>query len=216
MKGLKIMYRKQMLLQRILCILMIVTSAVVFVYALGYMTDANDMIAAAALGHESDTLTKAETDVLKAPMRQYLNDMNLFDRDFVKVGIALILVSLTLLLTNTHTRRKYYISNYVTTALTAGAACAAAVWAHHHINLLKNQYYSGSINFEFIKEACDDLVRDGNVKSVNVYTESAFWFDVHYYIFGILLLTAALLIMNAIWKTILMKRERNALATGRT
>lgn len=210
------MYKKQMALQRILCILMVVVSAVVFAYALGYMTDANDMISVAALGHEPDGVSKARIEELKAPMRRFLEDMDLFDRDFVKVGIALILVSLTLLLTNTHTRRKYYISNYITTLLTACAACAAAAWAHARIVPLKNVYYSGALDFRFIREACDDLVREGTVKSVNVYTESAFWFDAHYYIFGAMLLIAALLIMNAIWKTILMKREREALETGRT
>ena len=67
-----------------------------------------------------------------------------------------------------------------------------------------------------MKMACDDLARgNGSVQSVNVYTESAFWFDVHYYVFGILLLMAAFLILNAIWKSILMKREKNALAMGK-
>lgn len=214
------MYRKQMTLQRILCILMVVVSAVVFVYALGFMTDANDMIATAALGYEAPTGTsaevKAEIAAKKAPMRQFMDDMNLFDSTFVKVGIGLILVSLTLLLTNTHTRRKYYISNYIATLLTVGAACAVSVWAHGEIAGLRARYFSGEIDFDFVKMACDDLARgNGSVQSVNVYTESAFWFDVHYYVFGILLLMAAFLILNAIWKSILMKREKNALAMGK-
>ena len=211
------MYRKQMVLQRILCILMVVISATVFVYALGYMTDANDMIVDGALGYEPDVSegpeVKAAIEAKKVPMRQYIQDMNLFDRDFVRAGIVLILCSLMLLLTNTHTRRKYYISNYIATLINAAAAVAVPVWAHQHITGLKNQYYSGAIDFEFVKKTTAGLVQDN---SVNVYTESAFWFDVHYYIFAVMLLMAALLILNAIWKIILMKREKDALGMGRT
>jgi len=211
------MYRKQMMLQRILCIVIIVASAIVFVYALGFMTDANDMIRDAALGYtpasnESEAV-KAEFEAKKAPMRRYLEDMNAFDSDFIRVGIGLILVSLTLIITNTQSRRKYYISNYASSVITSASICAAAAWAHNGIVPLKNQYYSGAIDFEFVKAATADNAREG---AVNVYTESAFWFDFHYYIFGILLLMAALLILNTIWKIILMKHEKNALATGRT
>ena len=216
-KGFIIMYKKQMMLQRILCILMIVISAVVFVYALGYMTDANDMIRDCALGYEpdinEDPEVKAAIEARKVPMRQYMQDMNLFDRDLVRIGIALILISLTLLLTNTHIRRKYYISNYIAILINAVAAFAASIWAHQQIIRLKSQYYSGAIDFEYVRFTTATFVREN---SVNVYTESAFWFDAHYYIFGAMLLIAALLILNAIWKTILMRREKEALAMGRT
>ena len=210
------MYRKQMTFQRILCILVIVISAAVFVYALGFMTDANDMIQNCALGYEPDVNeapeVKAAIEAKKAPMRRYMEDMNLFDRDFVKAGIALILLSLTLLLTNTHTRRKYYISNYIAVLLNVCGAFAASIWAHQQIVRLKDFYYSGAIDFEYVKFTTGTFVQEN---SVNVYTESAFWFDVHYYIFGVMLLMAALLILNAIWKIILMKHEKNALAVGR-
>ena len=213
------MFRKQMMFQRLLCILMIVVSVVVFIYALGFMTDANDMIASAALGYEPDhnesDEVKAEIARKKEPLRPFLEQMNLFNRDFVRAAIGLILVSLILLLTNTHTRRKYYISNFIATLVNACTAVVISVWAHGRITSLKNEYYSGKIDFEFIKMTCDDFVNNRDVKSVNVYTESAFWFDVHYYIFGALLLLAAILILNAVWKSFLMKNEKHALATGK-
>ncbi len=219
-EGVKIMYRKQMMLQRLLCILMIVVSAVVFVYALGYMTDANDMIATAALGYETnqDELDEIKQDIAlkKAPLRPYLEAMNSFDRDFVRISIGLIVASLILLLTNTHTRRKYYISNYLAILVNVCGAVLASVWAHHRIVPLKNFYFhSGKIDFDYIKMTCDHLVEGRDVNAASVYTESAFWFDAHYYVFALLLLMAALLILNTIWKSILMKRERDALANGK-
>ena len=192
------MYRKQMTLQRVLCILMIAASALVFIYGLGYMTDVYDMIYVLRDSYKTDEI------------RAFLTDMDLFNRVLVRVGIGMILVSLTLLLTNTHTRRKYYIGNYAATGLTFCAACGTAVWGHAQVSAFKNLYYSGIIDFEVVKSWADRSARNGGI---SVYTESAFWFDVHYFVFGILLLVAVLLVLNAIWKIILMKREKEALAT---
>ena len=194
------MYRKQMALQRVLCILMVAASALVFIYALGYMTDAYDMI--------YTLRDKEKTDEIK----QFLSDMDLFNSTLVKVGIGMILISLTLLLTNTHTRRKYYIGNYASTALTVGAAFGAAAWGHQQVAGFKALYLSGIIDFEVVRNRAEKNARNGGI---SVYTDSTFWFDVHFFVFGILLLAAVLLILNAIWKSILMKREKDALKMGK-
>ena len=47
------------------------------------------------------------------------------------------------------------------------------------------------------------------------YTESTFWFDIHYLIFGISICSAILLVANAVWKMQLMKEEKALLSTGR-
>lgn len=193
------MYRKQMKLQRILCILMIAASVLVFIYALGYMTDAYDMIYVLRESYKTDEI------------KQFLTDMDLFDRDLVRAGIGMILISLTLLLTNTHIRRRYYIGNYCATGLTAAAACTLAAWGHTQVAALKARYLSGIIDFEVVKSWADRNARNGGR---SVYTDSTFWFDVHWFVFGILLIAAVLLILNAIWKITLMKRESQALATG--
>ncbi len=190
------MYKKQMALQRVLCILMVAASALVFIYALGYMTDAYDMIYAL---REKD----------KTPeIYQFLAGMDQFDSTLVYAGIGMILVSLTLFLTNTHIRRKYYIGNYIATALNAGAAAVLSVWAHGQVSNLKSQYFSGIIDFEVVKNWADRSARNGGI---SVYTDSTFWFDVHYFVFGLLLLAAVLLILNAIWKITLMRREQEVL-----
>lgn len=195
------MYKKQMALQKALCILAVSASALVFIYALGYMTDIYDMIYMLRESYKTEGIV------------QFLTDMDLFNRVLVRAGIGLILVSLTLLLTNTHIRRKYYVGNYVAVGLNVCADAAAAAWAHTQIAAFKAQYLSeGFIDFETVKSWADRNARNGGI---SVYTESTFWFDVHYFVFGILLLAAVLLILNTIWKISLMKRERNALAAGK-
>ena len=186
-----------MKLQRIICIMLLAASVLAFLYALGYMTDVYDMI-------------YKLRDSKKTPeIKQFLSDMDLFNRDLVRAGIGMILVSLTLFLTNTHIRRKYYVGNYAATALSAGAAIAFSAWAHNLIADFKAQYLSGIIDFEEVKAWADRRTQEGGT---SVYTDSTFWFDIHYLVFGILLLAAILLILNAIWKSMLMKREKNALS----
>ena len=194
-EGEEIMYRKQMALQRVLCILFIAASILVFIYALGFMTDAYDML--------------TPYDGKTGEIRQLMTDMDLFDRDLVKWGIGLILVSLCLLLTNTHTRRKYYISNYIATGLVCAAAFAVSISAHGTIADLRSRYYSGIIDFETVKNALDS--HPGRRPPLGVFTDSPFWFDAHYFVFGILLVTAVLLAANAIWKIVLMKQEKGVL-----
>ena len=52
-------------------------------------------------------------------------------------------------------------------------------------------------------------------KKKSLYTESTFWFDIHYVIFGLLLLGIALMIANVIWKRKLMKEEQALIAQGK-
>ena len=195
------MYRKQMTLQKVLCILCIITCVLVFIYALGFMTGIYDMI------------TPLDEKDKSPEIRQLMTDMNSFDEDLVKIGIGLILISLTLLLTNTHSRRKYYISNYVVTGAVAAAACAASFVVHQRVSELKDRFFSGIIDFEYVKKALDPY--PGRRQPKGVFTDSPFWFDLHYYLFGMLLLIAVLLIMNAIWKGVLMKSERSALSADK-
>ena len=48
-----------------------------------------------------------------------------------------------------------------------------------------------------------------------LYTESTFWFDLHYALFGIVLLMEALLVFNLFWKRSLMKGEASLIGKGK-
>ena len=86
----------------------------------------------------------------------------------LRAGIGLILMSCLLFITNTHSRRKYYIGNYVAIGVNAVATVAAALWAHGQIAAYKAQYLS-TVDFEQLERR---LSRAGT------YTDSTFWFDV--------------------------------------
>ena len=188
------MYRKQVKLQRIICVALLIVSAVVFVYSLGIMTDLYDSL--------YSTYRRGKTSIAGAEV--YM-DMQPFNKRFLHASIGLILLAVLLFITNTQSRRSYYIGNYCAIGLFTAGSVAMSVWAHGQIEIFKAQFLT--INFEELMENA--------IKKKTLYTESTFWFDLHYVIFGLLLIGTALLIANAIWKRKLMKEEQALIAQGK-
>lgn len=192
------MYKKQVKLQKMLCLALLIVSAAIFIYALGIMTDLYDAL--------YTTIRSAKNlDKSSVTGSRVYYDMQPFNRLFLRLSIGMILVCLTLFITNTHSRRKYYIGNYSATALVSAAGIAFAVWAHGQIETYKAQFLN--INFEELAAHAE--------KRKTLYTDSTFWFDIHYLLFGLLVIGAVLLIANAVWKRKLMKEEQALLAGGK-
>ncbi len=196
--GEVIMYKKQLAFQKFVCLLAIFGGAAVFVYSLGIMTDLYDCLYSTMMNPNNLSQTTVEGSIV-------YYDMQGFNRMFLYSGIAMILINCLLFLTNTNTRRKYYVGNYVATALNVVADLAIAVWAHFEIEKYKAQFLQ--IDFEALK-AHSELWK-------TAYTESTFWFDLHYGVFAFVLFSAALLIINLIWKVILMNSEKRLIEKGK-
>ena len=184
------MYKKQMKIQRILCILSVIAGALVFAYSLGILTDLYDMLY---------PITDGKTDI---DVSLYY-DMQSFVHRLEIIGIGLILVSCTLFITNTQSRRKYYISNFVSILLVFGCNVAAAIWAH--TNLMPYRLRFTDLDFNAIEAFHVDA------GTPDLATRSTFWFDLHWAVFIFALLIATLLIVNLFWKVSLMKNERRLL-----
>ena len=188
------MYKKQMVLQRYLCLAVLIISAVVFIYSLGIMTDLYDSL--------YGTYRRGKTSISGAEVYMAMQG---FNRLFLRFSIGLILLSVLLFITNTHSRRRYYVGNYFAVGVFSAAAVALSVWAHGQIGVFRAQFLS--IDFEKLQEHA--------ASRKTLYTESTFWFDIHYLVFGLLLLAAALLIANVFWKRRLMKEEQALIAGGK-
>lgn len=192
------MYKKQVKLQKILCLALLIVSALIFLYSLGIMTDLYDAL--------YTTIRSAKNlDKSSVTGSRVYYDMQDFNKMFVRLSIVMILLCVTLFVTNTHSRRKYYIGNYCSICLVSAGAIAFTVWAHGQIEAYKAQFLA--INFEELAEHA--------AKRKTLYTESTFWFDVHYLLFALLLIGVILLIGNAIWKRKLMKEEQTLIAQGK-
>ncbi len=192
------MYKKQMIVQKILCLAAIIMSAVVFLYSLGIMTDLYDSLYSTMRNPNDYTQTDVAGSIVYYRMQA-------FNQYFLVYSIVLILLAAFLFVTSTHSRRKYYIGNYIATAAFAGFSVYLSVFCHSYIQAFRAMWLQ--VDFEALKEHADMWG--------TLYTESTFWFDVHYAVFGLLLLIAALLVANAVWKVVLMKQEAKLIEEGR-
>ena len=189
-----IMYKKQMKLQRILCLALVIVCALAFVYSLGMMTDLYDSL--------YGTFRRGKSSIDGA---EIYNDMQGFNKSFLYGSIGMILLCVVLFITNTHSRRKYYIGNYCAVGLFTAGSLAFMIWGHGRIEAFKAQFQK--IDFKALADFAQ--------KRKTLYTESTFWFDIHYLVFGLLLIGTVLLILNVIWKRRLMKEEQGLIGQGK-
>ena len=190
------MYKKQMILQRIVCYGLLIAAALVFVYSLGIMTDMYDS-KFAYYAEDIENPKVAGTEIY-----YYMQE---FNRQFTSVGIVLILLAVTQFLFQNHARRKYYIANYITVGVNTVAGIAASVWALSNIFTYRAQYLL--VDFEEMKRRAE-LMRF-------TWTDSTFWFDISVYVFGFLLVITVLNVANLILKVLLMKAERKLIEAGK-
>lgn len=192
------MYKKQLTWQKILCFAAIAVSAVVFLYALGLMTDMYDSLYGTMMNPDNIE----ETFV---PGSQVYYHMQPFNRQLLNNSIVLLLLSCLLFITSTHSRRRYYVGNYISTFAFAGAGVALSLWAHGQVEAFKAEFLK--IDFAAL-QMFSQMFK-------SAYSDSTFWFDAHYVVFGLVLLVALLLVINLVWKLSLMRAERRLITEGK-
>lgn len=216
-RGKVIMYKKQMTAQKVICLLSIIASVVMFIYALGLSTDVYDYLktpilperANAALDHmktvnpEKYAGVETGSDFIGIGIYEEMND---FNKDLLFVAVGSILLALLLYITNTASRRRYYIGNYVAVAVNAAYNTAAVLWMHEKVSAFKAQYLK--LDFDAIKWIYKEKVQTD-------FDMTTFWFDIQYLVLALSLLAAVLLILNTIWKIILMKEEKGLVQAGK-
>ena len=176
----------------------LIAAAVLFVYSLGMLTDLYDSLY--PMMRNPDNLE--ETDV---PGSIIYYDMQSFNHQLLISALVLIVLAAFLFVTNTSSRRKYYIGNYTMTAVNVIAEIGVAVWAHLQVNAFRTQFIT-TVDFEAL-EMWSEIW-----ETPAMTAGSTFWFDIHYLACGLLIAAAVLLIVNAIWKRRLMQSERSLLA----
>ncbi|MGN1341119.1 MAG: hypothetical protein ACI4WS_12575 [Oscillospiraceae bacterium] len=193
------MYKKQMTFQRVICFAVLIASALIFVYSLGLMTDLQCIYSTSVIRDISDL------DSSRVEGARIYYDMQEFNGQLTVVGIVLIIVSLVLFITCTHSRRKYYIGNYVAVGLCTVSNIAASIWTMAGVSTYRAQYLQ--MDFEALKEWLE------RKNAVDLYTDSPFWFDMGYVVCALLLVVTALLIVNLVLKIIVMKEEKRLIGS---
>ncbi|MCH5196105.1 MAG: hypothetical protein J1F28_05295 [Oscillospiraceae bacterium] len=200
------MYKKQMIFQRFVCFFVLAAAALVFIYSLGLLTDIYGSLAAAIdldlSDYDDDGNVISYYEQIKGAVIYY--DMQEFNSQLTLVGIGLILVSLVLFVFCTHSRRRYYVGNFFSVALSVCACGASAFWALPIVEKFKQQFLT-TVDFKQMEEY--------SAKWNSLYSDSTFWFDAGYVMFGILALANVLLVVNLVLKLILMKEEKRTIGS---
>lgn len=192
------MYKKHLKIQKIICLLCIIASALTFLYALGMITDIYEALYNTMRNPMKPTQTRVEGSWI-------YYDMQPFNKQFSNATLIPILLACLLYITNTHTRRKYYISNFVAVGAYSAATIGICLWAHQQIEAFAVQYMT-TINFEQLKEFSDGRGTP--------YLDNTNMLDLHRVVFAIAIGTVVLLVGNAIWKVVLMRQEKKLLQAG--
>ena len=192
------MYRKQLTWQKILCFAAIAVSAIVFLYSLGLMTDLYDSLYPAMMDPNN-------IDNTYVPGSQIYYHMQSYNKQLLGASIVLILLSCTLFITSTHTRRRYYVGNILTSVVWAVAGAVISVWSHSQSEVYKAEFLQ--VDFKSL-EMFSKMMK-------TPYIDSTFWFDAHYVVFALVLLVGILLILNLCWKFSLMKAEKRLIEEGK-
>jgi hypothetical protein len=175
----------QMKVQKILCIVSILLAVFAFAFSLGISTDIYQLMLAGEYGVETGGLYDVVQD---------------FNHKLVILCIVMILTSTGLFITNTNTRRNYYISNYVSIGITFLFDTITCIICIIQISLFRATFLT-EVDFEMwvlVHEMISEIR----------YTESTFWFDINTLMLTLIIVCNILLVLNLIWKTMLMKKEK--------
>lgn len=192
------MYKKQLKIQKLICVLCIITAALTFIYALGMITDIQEALRSTMRNPMKPEQTRVEGSWI-------FYDMQPFNKAFVNASLVPILLACFLYITNTHSRRKYYFSNFLAVGAYSIATIGIGFWAHQQIEAFAVQYMT-TINFEQLK-AYSELMGTPYLDNTNML-------DLHRTVLAIAIVSVVALVGNMIWKIILMRSEKKLLAAG--
>ena len=201
------MYKKQMILQRIVCVIVLIAAALVFVYSLGLLTDMyENKLGYHAEKYYTNGMTEEALSKVKVTGAEIYYDMQQFNRELTTAGLVLILMAVSQYVFQNQNRRKYYIANYITVAANTIGAIYYSWWGLSTILSYKERYMT-TLDFEKLKKL--------NEAFKFSYTESTFWFDASKFVFGFLLIATVLNLFNMIWKICLMNNEKKLVQAGK-
>ncbi|MGN0820131.1 MAG: hypothetical protein ACI4M6_07105 [Christensenellaceae bacterium] len=191
------MYRFQLKFQKIICIAAFIACIVSLLYALGFCSDLYKVLYPGVLDQDH-------------PELDYFKGANLYYQaqplnNFLVMGSIVILVtSLLLFITQTNSRRKYYISNYVATGVNFVALVGFSIASIAKITAFKFRYVN-EVDWKTLQELAKAL------PGVYVYDTSTAIFDLGAVLYVAIILIAIVLLANMILKIILMNGEKKLL-----
>ena len=194
--------------QKILSLVTLVIAALCFVYALAFLTG--------GMGNVHYYMPSAGTgerqDLINA--KGFLDASQGFVSTLVILSIVFILIVATLFVSASNKRRNYYVTNYVSIIAVAAFAVVIALFIIISVSNVMNLFYNdiawesgtnGTFNY------ADQFVRYNGEYPVG---KSPANFILGYALGVLVVLTAAVHVLNLVWKIKLMKGEKALLQGG--
>ncbi len=192
------MYKTQLTWQKILCFAALAACGVMFFYSLGMSTDLYDGLFYAL--PEEHKIAEA-----KIAGSEIYYQIQPFNRQLLSASIMLLLLACLLFITSTHSRRRYYVGNAISTFVFAGAGVGVSLWAKQQVAAFKAQF----LNMDF------DAYLNYATRRKKAYIDSTFWFDAYNVVFVLMVLVCIALVLNFVWKLYLMRAEKKLIEQGK-
>ena len=202
--------KAQMKFQKWMCLVMLIVGALGLLYAFCYMTGS-----LSELGYSINQTGAVRTSKFVARKGYHdallYDDIQGFNTLMMYFGIAMILLAVVLYITASNKRRNYYVSNYVATGLCAGGNIVMSL-----VCLIMNASWRSEflkVDFESWKAFNESGVELGLITETH-YGDSTAWFDVGFAVYAIIIVASVLLVLNLIWKIMLMKGGKQLLSNS--
>ena len=196
--------KTQMRFQKILMIVSLVVAAISFVFALVFLTG--------SLGeatHYIEHLGADVDDLINAA--DFVNASQNYVSTMVTLGIIFIVLAVFMLITSCHTRRKYYITNYIAIGLFVAFALFVFVYLLIMVSDCMDLFLNGIAWESGTGEFGFRNVADQFIPEYPMYRTDTWTFILGYIVAVIVLVDAIFVALNAVWKTLLMKGEKKLL-----
>ena len=207
----------QIKFQKILFLVTLILAAIALVYGFSFCTGALHAAFTLVSGGTGDTnLNPINSDgVYQFVMGKgdYIGNKRWgdgpigFNDLLVILCVVLVIICALQFFFATNSRRNYYLTNYISVGVLvvyALVVAAVAFWGISHTQALFNQ-----IDFATYKTLYDN-------GSSRYYSDSHVIFALGYAVFALVLVDAILLVLNTVWKYLLMKGEKELLSKNTT
>ena len=199
--------KTQLKFQKILTMVSLIISALVFVYGLIFFS--GNLSGDGLLAYINDAYGDARVDY-KAD--GFLQPAQTFNKALIIIAIVGILVAVTLFITSCNTRRNYYVTNYVAIGLNVVMGLVVAMFLIINISILMSYFY-GKVDWDAIFAHAESR-KEAKREYADKLSKSPAIFIIGYVVSILTLANAAAWILNLIWKLKLMKGEKQLLQNG--
>ncbi len=195
--------KTQMKFQRIMCIIMIVVGALSAIYCFMYCTGA---LANIGITVEKSLGAPKYAEGFEGPGQLYI-DVQPFNQTLLILSIVMIVVAVSLYITATNKRRNYYVDNYVAT----GLVCATDIGISIYI-MVQNGIFLSRFNALMADPAVVAKYEELAAANKTMDCVTSNWtFVLGFVIYSIVILACVALVLNLVWKIMLMRGEKKLL-----